>query len=119
MALGPVLGGLFIGLWGERDGIRLAFAAAFAMAASALVLQQRLIENDPAGGTHTQGTHDTRPERNPFRLFRLMKPAMRRLLLTDIFVRFCEQIPYAFVVVWCMKASSNRYGAAIRRSHFY
>lgn len=104
MALGPVLGGLFIGLWGERDGIRLAFAAAFAMAASALVLQQRLIENDPAGGTHTQGTHDTRPERNPFRLFRLMKPAMRRLLLTDIFVRFCEQIPYAFVVVWCMKA---------------
>jgi MFS family permease len=33
-----------------------------------------------------------------------MNPAMRGLLVTDILVRFCEQIPYAFVVVWCMKA---------------
>jgi MFS family permease len=23
--------------------------------------------------------------------------------VTDILIRFCEQIPYAFVVVWCMK----------------
>jgi MFS family permease len=28
---------------------------------------------------------------------------MKNLLITDILVRFCEQIPYAFVVVWCMK----------------
>jgi MFS family permease len=28
---------------------------------------------------------------------------MRQLLLTDILVRFCEQIPFPFVVVWCMK----------------
>ena len=28
---------------------------------------------------------------------------MKRLLITDILVRFCEQIPYAFVVIWCMK----------------
>lgn len=27
MALGPLLGGLFIGLWGERDGVRLACSA--------------------------------------------------------------------------------------------
>ena len=32
-----------------------------------------------------------------------MSPALRRLLVCDILVRFCEQIPYAFVVVWCMK----------------
>jgi len=32
-----------------------------------------------------------------------MNPAMKGLLVTDILVRFCEQIPYAFVVVWCMK----------------
>ena len=104
MALGPVLGGLFIGLWGERDGVRLAFAAAFAMAAAALVLQQRLIANDPAGGPTAQGTCEPVPEKNPLKLLRLMNPSMKGLLVTDILVRFCEQIPYAFVVVWCMKA---------------
>ncbi|MBS1237897.1 MAG: hypothetical protein H6R37_1141, partial [Deltaproteobacteria bacterium] len=62
MALGPVVGGLFIGFWGERDGVRLAFAAAFAMAAAALVLQQRLIENDLDGGPTAQGTCDPVPE---------------------------------------------------------
>jgi len=103
MALGPVLGGLFIGLWGESDGIRFAFAAAFAMAAVALVLQQWLIENDPAGSVSAQGTCEPVPEKNPLKLLRLMNPAMRGLLVTDILVRFCEQIPYAFVVVWCMK----------------
>jgi MFS family permease len=29
---------------------------------------------------------------------------LRNLLVADILVRFCEQIPYAFVVVWCMKS---------------
>ncbi len=43
------------------------------------------------------------PEKNPLKLLRLMNPAMKGLLVTDILVRFCEQIPYAFVVVWCMK----------------
>jgi MFS family permease len=104
MALGPVLGGLFIGLWGEADGVRFAFAAAFAMALAALILQQRLIENDPAGSASTQGTCEPVPEKNPLKLFRLMNPTMKGLLVTDILVRFCEQIPYAFVVVWCMKA---------------
>jgi len=28
---------------------------------------------------------------------------MKGLLVTDILIRFCEQIPYAFVVVWSMK----------------
>lgn len=107
MALGPLIGGLFIGLWGERDGVRLAFGAALAMAIVALVLQQRLIEDDtPAAVT---GSADCRltPERNPVRLMRLMNPAMKRLLVSDILIRFCEQIPYAFVVIWCMKTVSQ------------
>ena len=41
MALGPIVGGIFIGLWGERDGVRLAFAAALAMAMSSSVLLKR------------------------------------------------------------------------------
>ncbi len=30
-------------------------------------------------------------------------PALKKLLISDILVRFCEQIPYAFVVIWSMK----------------
>ena len=54
-------------------------------------------------GPSAQGTCDLVPEKNPFKLLRLMNPAMKGLLVTDILVRFCEQIPYAFVVVWCME----------------
>ena len=103
MALGPLLGGLFIGIWGERDGVRIAFGAALAMAAVALLLQQRMIADDTPSATSSVDFRDLTPERNPLKLMRLMDPAMKNLLVTDILIRFCEQIPYAFVVVWCMK----------------
>ena len=32
-----------------------------------------------------------------------MDASLKRLLVSDILIRFCEQIPYAFVVVWCMQ----------------
>lgn len=92
MALGPILGGLLIGIWGEKQGIQLAFGAALLLAGASLVLQQLLIEAD-------------RPEQARGRLLpdlALLTPPLRRLLLPDILVRFCEQIPYAFVVIWCV-----------------
>lgn len=101
MALGPILGGLCIGLWGERNGVRAAFAVAFLLSIVALVMQQILIEDDPP---QTSGNElSTAPEKNPLRLLHYMSPSLKRLLAADILVRFCEQIPYAFVVVWCMK----------------
>jgi MFS family permease len=103
MALGPLLGGMFIGIWGEQQGVRLAFGAALVMAVAALFLQQWMIEDDTAGKPGTADSCALTPERNPLKLLRLMKPAMKGLLVTDILVRFCEQIPYAFVVVWSMK----------------
>jgi MFS family permease len=103
MALGPLLGGLFITVWGERDGVRLAFVAALVMAALALILQQGMIEDDPRNNNATSDTCNLTPEKNPLKLFALMNSSMKGLLVTDILIRFCEQIPYAFVVVWCMK----------------
>ena len=47
------------------------------------------------------------PEKNPLKLLKLMNPTMKGLLVSDILVRFCEQIPYAFVVVWCMKTIAD------------
>jgi MFS family permease len=103
MALGPLLGGLFIGTWGERDGVRLAFGVALAMAIVALLLQQRMIDDDTPEGLSSDNACNFSPEKNPVKLFRLMNPTMKRLLASDILIRFCEQIPYAFVVIWSMK----------------
>lgn len=94
MALGPVIGGVLITLYGEKTGVRLAFVVAFALGLVALVLQQTLIEDDGLRG---------KPEKRPSKLWRFMSPALRNLLVSDILIRFAEQIPYAFVVVWCMK----------------
>ncbi|MDZ4063152.1 MAG: MFS transporter, partial [Coriobacteriia bacterium] len=94
MALGPLIGGVLIEIYGEKTGIRLAFCAALILGIVSLVFQQAMIEDDQTRGT---------AERRPSRLWRRMSAALRNLLVSDILIRFAEQIPYAFVVIWCMK----------------
>ncbi|MBW2516393.1 MAG: MFS transporter [Deltaproteobacteria bacterium] len=101
MALGPVLGGLCIGVWGVEQGVRMAFGMALALSILAVILQQKLIEDDTRSASTNPG--ELRPEKNPLKLFRSMDASLKRLLVSDILIRFCEQIPYAFVVVWCMQ----------------
>jgi len=101
MALGPLVGGACIGIWGVRNGVRLAFVVAFAMAGIALVLQQWLIRDDTR--TRTGKPRLRVAEKNPLKVLRQMNPALRNLLISDILVRFCEQIPYAFVVIWAVR----------------
>jgi MFS family permease len=97
MAVGPLLGGAMIGWYGEETGVRLAFIVALILAGFSLVLQQILIED--------QGPAPARPGSNPLRDLALLNPNLRRLLTSDILVRFCEQIPYAFVVIWCVSTN--------------
>ena len=56
MALGPILGGLCIAAWGERDGVRVAFGAALALALVGLALQQAMIV-ETAVRTHDRAAH--------------------------------------------------------------
>ncbi len=99
MAVGPLLGGAAIGIWGERDGVRAAFGVALAMAALAMFMQQRWIQDDAEDAARPPST----AQANPLAVFRGMSPPLRGLLVSDILVRFCEQIPYAFVVLWCTR----------------
>jgi MFS family permease len=101
MALGPLVGGGMISAWGEIAGIRLAFIGALVLALVAMILQQVLIPADGADARPSEAVH------NPVKLFREMPSSLRRLLVSDILIRFCEQIPYAFVVVWAMKTMAN------------
>jgi len=101
MALGPLLGGVCIGLWGEKDGVRAAFVVALLLAIIATIIQQRFIEDTPSKSSKERDR--LAAEKNPFKLLHYMGPDLKRLLVSDILIRYCEQIPYAFVVIWCMK----------------
>ena len=101
MALGPLVGGACIDIWGRVTGIRIAFIGALAMAVVAAIVQQILLQED-ASDREAQATR-SQAEKNPFQLLREMTPKLRNLLISDILIRFCEQIPYAFVVLWCME----------------
>jgi len=94
MALGPVIGGVLIGIYGEKTGIRLAFGVALLLGIVSLVFQQLMIADDGKRG---------KGEKRPSYLWRFMSPDLRNLLVSDILIRFAEQIPYAFVVIWCIK----------------
>lgn len=94
MALGPVLGGVMIGMFGEKTGVRLAFVAALILGGVSLVMQQVMIKDDGKRESKVEGSH--------VQILKLLNPALRNLLVSDILVRFCEQIPYAFVVIWCV-----------------
>jgi len=96
MALGPVIGGILIGHFGERGGVRLAFGISALLAVAAIAIQQRLIKE-----THSDSK---KKSISPLKVWSSMRKELKILLASDILVRFCEQIPYAFVVVWAMKS---------------
>jgi len=39
---------------------------------------------------------------NDLDVTRSFTPALRELLVSDILIRFCERIPYAFIILWAM-----------------
>ena len=94
MALGPVVGGVLIGIYGEIQGIRLAFIVALILAGVSLIFQQVMI-------TDEKGSLAEKVATKSYGLS-LLSSSLRNLLVSDILVRFCEQIPYAFVVIWCV-----------------
>jgi MFS family permease len=110
MALGPLAGGALIvtmavtrGHGAEPtaadviDGVRLLFVGALIVTVIGIIFQQRMIAPDlPKPGDSSTPS----AEKNPLRLFRRMSPDLKNLLVSDILIRFCEQIPYGFVVVW-------------------
>jgi MFS family permease len=95
MALGPIVGGILIAQYGEVNGVRITFWVAIVLCLVSLIIQQVLIEKSQAAPATTDS--------NFLRVFRTMPQRLRRLLVSDILIRFCEQIPYAFVVVWALK----------------
>jgi len=93
MALGPLVGGALIQVFGRIQGVRISFGVALLLGAVAIVLEVFFIKEDPDAGKKGRAVRlgDA---------LHFITPDLRNLLISDILVRFAEQIPYAFVVLW-------------------
>jgi len=94
MSLGPLLGGTLISIYGTTTGIRISFIVAFVLGLVALATIHHQMENEIVAPKSSRIKE----------LLRLknFNPALKNLLVSDILIRFAEQIPYAFVVIWCV-----------------
>jgi MFS family permease len=111
-ALGPIVGGILIDRFGPIEGVRLSFAGAIVLALVALVAQQFLIEDDFGKEKRLEA------ESNPLKVLRWFSPELRNLLVSDILIRFCEQIPYAYVVLWSMESLPGIQTARVTATQF-
>jgi len=92
MAFGPIFGGALISYFGILTGIRIAFFVAFLLALISILIIYFFVK-------------ENRREKNEaiiiFSGFSSLFPSeLKILLVSDILIRFCEQLPYAFLAIW-------------------
>jgi len=93
--IAPIFGGILIDRFGVIPGVRIALLISILLS-GATILVQRQLREEPK-----QETETIEPW-NFWRSVREFNTPMRRLLLSDVLIRFCERIPYAWVVIFAM-----------------
>jgi MFS family permease len=91
----PILGGVLIDRFGVVNGVRIGLALSVLLSGATIWVQRQLREDGAAAIPATERW-------NFWRSLRAFDPPLRRLLLSDILVRFCERIPFAWVVIYAM-----------------
>ena len=100
--IAPIFGGILIDRFGIINGVRIGLLASIFLSGVTILVQRQLRE-EPI--QRTQGTAAIGPKSERWNLWqglREFNSPMRRLLLSDILIRFCERIPYAWVVIFAM-----------------
>ena len=98
MMLGPLVGGWLLTRFGWTDGVRYALLLCISLSVVTAVFQWLIFEpDDKDSRTSTRTT-----TMNFIQVVKSFTPALRELLVSDILIRFCERIPYAFVILWAM-----------------
>jgi predicted MFS family arabinose efflux permease len=90
---GPVAGGILIDRFGVIDGVRYGLAVSVVLGGLAVWLQQRIDIPRSARAAERRGLREA---------LRQSDPRLLRLLWSDILIRFCERIPFAWVVIYAM-----------------
>ncbi len=97
MMVGPLVGGWLITRFGWEQGVRYALLGCIALSAATGVFQWFMVE--PAPG---EASTAAKSGVNFLSVVRSFNPTLRELLVSDILIRFCERLPYAFVILWAM-----------------
>ncbi|HEY2952813.1 MAG TPA: MFS transporter, partial [Verrucomicrobiae bacterium] len=118
MMIGPLLGGCLVTWQGWTNGVRWALGGCILLSALTAVFQWQMLEeqgNAEGAGESVAGA--ARPTSAPFAdVVRSFSPTLRELLVSDILIRFCERIPYAFVILWAIDhghVSARQYGVLV------
>ena len=93
--IAPVFGGMLIDRFGIVGGVRIALVISIFLSTAIIFVQWQLREEptqEVPADEHWNFWQSVREFNSP----------MRRLLLSDILIRFCERIPYAWVVIFAM-----------------
>jgi len=107
VVIGPIVGGVLIDRYGFLSGVRIGVAISIVFGVVSIWLQSRLKEDAVSPPVAPQDFLAT---------FRAFDPRLRRLLFSDILIRFCERIPYAWVVIYAMNyagATATQVGVLI------
>ena len=104
MMLGPLLGGWLLTRFGWTNGVRYALALCIGMSLLTLAFQWFMFEPDGKAAV-AQNKNSTNTSISFFTVIKTFTPALRELLVSDILIRFCERIPYAFIILWAMDSS--------------
>jgi MFS family permease len=94
IVIGPIAGGVLIDRYGLLAGVRIGLAISIVFGLLSIWLQSLLKEDHAASAPAAPGDF--------LATFRAFDPRLRRLLFSDILIRFCERIPYAWVVIYAM-----------------
>jgi MFS family permease len=94
--IAPFFGGILIDRLGVVPGVRVALLISIVLSVATIFVQRRMIDETKEISARGQSGSDF------WQSLREFNSPMRRLLLSDILIRFCERIPYAWVVIFAM-----------------
>ena len=93
--IAPFFGGMLIDRFGIINGVRLALIVSVLFSAVTILVQLQLREE-------AKQRFEKNDRWNFWQSLRGFNSPMRRLLFSDILIRFCERVPYAWVVIFAM-----------------
>ena len=103
MMIGPIIGGILISAYGLVIGVKVSFGISIVLCLIGIFFQQKM----------TADVVQEVEKLHPLALWKRFDKRLKNLLVSDILIRFCEQIPYVFVVIWCLdfvKVSPEQFG---------
>src|SRR5882762_2029073 len=100
--IAPIFGGMLIDHFGIIPGVRIALIVSIFLSAMTILVLRQLRQESNDLARVAAATAPQPKDWNFWRTLRAFNSPMRRLLLSDILVRFCERVPYAWVVIFAM-----------------